>query len=56
VASDSNGALKVPQDKDTYVAKTKEGYGVIYQTNAGHKTILHVVHPNELDRFKTELQ
>lgn len=56
VASDNNGALKAPQEKNTYAAKTKDGYGVIYQSSDDKKAILQVIPPAELERFRTELQ
>lgn len=56
VVADKNGALKMPDEHDTYAAKTRKGYGVIYQKSDNKKTILHVVHPSELERFRTELQ
>jgi hypothetical protein len=53
VASDKNGALEIPKEKDTYAAKTTKGYGIIYQSSDDKKTIIQVVPPADLERFMT---
>lgn len=56
VDSDKNGALKVPKEENTYAAKTRRGYGVIYESSGDKKSVLLVVHPADLARFKTMSQ
>lgn len=56
VASEKNGAKKIPNAKDTFAVKTDSGYGVIYTSQKDEKAILQVVTPSQLESFAVSVK
>lgn len=55
VASGRNNAVALPDAPDTYVAKSKSGFRVLYQTRDNATSVFQIVTPSQLDRFKKVL-
>jgi len=52
VESDNNNAQQIPGTADTFVAKSPNGFRIVYQKNNNTKSLMQILTPAQLNGFK----